>query len=165
MTGQFSARLRRFARNSEGATIIEFALIFPIVLMITFGIMEVSLCMASLVTLEGGLKEASRYGITAQTPTKQQILDLHKPIPTYFNDPNNPRLQMIGIILDENTLNLIDLNDAKPTTKIYSSFSAVKNGEPYNDLPDIPHVGDPPNGQYDGPGTTGAPAGGEPIPT
>ncbi len=33
-----------------------------------------------------------------------------------------PRLQMIGIILDENTLNLIDLNDAKPTTKIYSSF-------------------------------------------
>ncbi len=60
MTGQFSARLRRFARNSEGATIIEFALIFPIVLMVTFGIMEVSLCMASLVTLEGGLKEASR---------------------------------------------------------------------------------------------------------
>ena len=64
MKGHFSrarllskARMRRFARKGrvagfarggEGATMIEFALIFPIVLMITFGIMEISLCMASL---------------------------------------------------------------------------------------------------------------------
>jgi Flp pilus assembly pilin Flp len=163
MKGQFSATLRRFARNSEGATIIEFALIFPIVLMLTFGIMEIGLCMASLVTLEGGLKEASRYGITSQTPTKKQVEDTKEPIPTYFNDPNNTRLQMIGAILNQNTLNLIDLNDAKPTTVIYDSFSVVKNGEPYNDLPDIPKAGDKPNGQYDGPGTAGAPAKGEPY--
>src|SRR5690348_14891942 len=108
MNGHFRTRLRRFARDSEGATIIEFALIFPIVLMISFGIMEISLCMASLVTLEGGLKEASRYGITAQSDTPP---DLNK-VPTAFKDASDPRLMMIGYVLNQNTLDLIDLNTA-----------------------------------------------------
>src|SRR3954467_6935468 len=129
MTGQFPVRLRRFARNGEGATIIEFALIFPLVLLITFGIMEISLCMASLVTLEGGLKEASRYGITSQTTGPPDATK----VPTAFKVGNDPRLMMIGFILNENTLNLIDLNTADITTDVYSSFSAVKDGEPYVD--------------------------------
>jgi Flp pilus assembly pilin Flp len=152
MTGQFStARLRRFARNSEGATIIEFAFIFPIVLMITFGIMEISLCMASLVTLEGGLKEASRYGITSQNTAPP---DVNK-VPNAFKVGNDNRLMSIGYILNRNTLDLIDLNQATITTKVYSSFSAIKDGEPYTDLNA--------NGHYDGPGTAGVPAAGEPY--
>jgi Flp pilus assembly pilin Flp len=162
MKGHFSVRLRRFARDSEGATMIEFAFIFPIVLFISFGIVEISLCMASLVTLEGGLKQASRYGITSEAQgalTSAQKAE----VPTYFKDDNNPRLEMIGLILNQNTLDLIDLDDATPSVKIYSSFSVVKDGEPYTDLPDIPTVGKPPNGHYDGPGTPGAPADGEPY--
>jgi len=147
MTGHLSSRLRsgfpgkirRFARQSEGATMIEFAFIFPIVLMITFAVMEVSLCMASLVTLEGGLKEASRYGITSQTQDTLTQAQL-KLVPTKFDDPSNPRLQMIGLILNQHTLNLINLDDADPTWKTYSSFSVIKNGEPYTDLDN--------NGQY-----------------
>jgi Flp pilus assembly protein TadG len=151
MTGQFSARLRRFARNSEGATVIEFALIFPLVLMLTFGIMEISLCMASLVTLEGGLKEASRFGITSQNTAPPDATL----VPNAFKVGNDPRLMMIGYILNVNTLDLIDLNQATITTAVYTSFSAVKDGEPYNDLNS--------NGQYDGPGTPGVPAAGEPY--
>jgi Flp pilus assembly protein TadG len=151
MTGQFSARLRRFARNSEGATVIEFALIFPLVLMLTFGIMEISLCMASLVTLEGGLKEASRFGITSQNTAPPDATL----VPNAFKVGNDPRLMMIGYILNVNTLDLIDLNQATITTAVYTSFSAVKDGEPYTDLNS--------NGQYDGPGTPGVPAGGEPY--
>ncbi|WP_395018944.1 TadE/TadG family type IV pilus assembly protein [Dongia sp.] len=109
---------------------IEFALIFPIVLMITFGIMEISLCMASLVTLEGGLKEASRYGITSQSDAPP---DTNK-VPTAFKVGNDNRLMTIGYILNQNTLDLIDLNAATITTQVYSSFSAVKDGEPYSDL-------------------------------
>lgn len=133
---------------------IEFALIFPIVLMITFGILEISLCMASLVTLEGGLKEASRYGITSQNQSALSAAQQAK-VPNAFKVGNNPRLMMIGLILNESTLNLIDLNAANITTNVYSSFSAIKDGEPYTDLNS--------NGQYDGPGAPGVPAAGEPY--
>jgi Flp pilus assembly protein TadG len=145
MTSHFSVRLRRFARNSEGATVIEFALIFPLVLMITFGIMEISLCMASLVTLEGGLKEASRFGITSQTTAPPDATL----VPNAFKVGNDNRLMMIGYILNVNTLDLINLNQATITTQVFSSFSAVKDGEPFTDQNG--------NGQYDGPGTAGLP--------
>jgi Flp pilus assembly pilin Flp len=153
MKGHLSAasRLRRFVRQSEGATIIEFALIFPIVLMITFGIMEISLCMASLVTLEGGLKEASRYGITSQSTAPPDITK----VPTALMVGNDNRLMTIGYILNINTLNLIDLNSATINNQVYSSFSAVKDGEPFTDLNS--------NGTYDGPGSPGVPAAGEPY--
>lgn len=132
---------------------IEFALIFPVVLMITFGIMEISLCMASLVTLEGGLKEASRYGITSQSTAPP---DINK-VPTAFKVGNDNRLMTIGYILNESTLDLIDLNTATITTNVYSSFSAVKDGEPFTDQNA--------NGVYNGPGTAGLPnpAQGEPY--
>ena len=162
MNGHFTSRFRRFVRNSDGATIIEFALIFPIVLMLTFGIMEISLCMASLVTLEGGLKEASRYGITSQTPGTLSAAELAL-VPTAFKVGDDPRMEQIGLILNQNTLDLIDLDEATITTSVYTSFSVIEDGEPYTDLPDIPNAGDPPNGQYDGPGTAGAPAAGEPF--
>jgi Flp pilus assembly pilin Flp len=173
MDGHFLTRLRRFARNTEGATIIEFALIFPIVLMITFGIMEISLCMASLVTLEGGLKEASRYGITAQSDTPP---DMNK-VPTAFKDASDPRLMMIGYILNQNTLDLIDLNTADVKKEVFSSFSVVKDGEPYTDSdgdgqysPNYDNGAGKPkgepysdmncNGQRDGPGASSTGAGG-----
>jgi len=162
MTGQFSAKLRRFARNSEGATIVEFALIFPIVLMMTFGTMEISLYMASMVTLEGGLKEASRYGITSK-PQSALTGTEKTEVPLAFKDDDNPRLEMIGLILNRHTLNLIDLDKAEVDEEIFDSFSVVKDGEPYNDLADHPNVGNPPNGKYDGPGTAGFPPDGEPF--
>jgi Flp pilus assembly protein TadG len=165
MKGHLSAasRLRRFVRQSEGATIIEFALIIPIVLMITFGIMEISLCMASLVTLEGGLKEASRYGITSQSTAPPDITK----VPTAFKVGNDNRLMTIGYILNINTLDLIDLNTATISTAVYSSFSAVKDGEPYTDTNanGVYNVGEPYsdmncNGTRDGAGSSGAGVGG-----
>jgi hypothetical protein len=133
---------------------IEFALIFPLVLLITFGIMEISLCMVSLVTLEGGLKEASRYGITSQTPTAAQMTAIQSQIPTAFSGADD-RTKQIMAILNQNTLDLIDLNTATISTQIFGSFSVVKNGEPYSDVNS--------NGQYDGPGSPGVPAAGEPF--
>lgn len=154
MNRHFASTFRRFARDGDGATIIEFALIFPVVLMITFGIMEISLCMASLVTLEGGLKEASRYGITSQTPTAAEMAAIQDQIPTAFSGADD-RTKQIMAILNQNTLDLIDLNTATITTQVFSSFSVVKDGEPYTDLNG--------NGQYDGPGSPGVPAAGEPY--
>ena len=146
MNGHFSRiRLRRFARNGEGATVIEFALIFPIVLLITFGTIEMSLYMFSLVTLEAGLKQASRYGITSQNPgayfdDPMHADDLAK-VPTKFKAHNDPREMMIGLVLNQYTFDVIKLNDADIHTQTYGSFILVKDGEPYTDTNA--------NGQYD----------------
>jgi Flp pilus assembly pilin Flp len=155
MKGLFSAAsLRRFARDSEGATMIEFGLVFPMMLLITMGIMETSLYMAGVSTLEGGLREASRYGITSQSPTEAAPPDLSKvPVP-FKKDPKDYRMQQIGLILRRHTLNLINLDDADVSTKTYDNF-ALKDGEPFTDLNN--------NGKYDGPGTPGVPAAGEPY--
>jgi Flp pilus assembly pilin Flp len=155
MSGHFAASFRRFARASDGATMIEFALIFPVVLMLTFGVLEVSLCMASLVTLEGGLKEASRYGITSQNPGSLDPAELAK-VPTPFKVGDDPRLEQIGLILDQNTLNLIDLNAADVDINTFSSFSVIKDGEPYTDLDG--------NGQYSPDYDNGNDANGKPLP-
>jgi hypothetical protein len=74
---------------------------------------------------------------------------------------------MIGLILNQNTLNLIDLNTATITTQVFSSFSVIQNGEPYSDLNANGQYdsGEPfsdmnCNGVRDGPGATSAGVGG-----
>jgi hypothetical protein len=120
-----------------------------VLLMFSFGILEISLCMASLVTLEGGLKQASRYGVTSQNPSDAEIAALPAgAIPPKFNGSDN-RTKMIMAILNMNTLDLIDLNAATINTSVYTSFSAAKNGEPFTDLPNFPTTGSPQNGHYD----------------
>jgi len=143
--------LRRFAHDRDGAAAVEYALLLPVLLMFSFGILEVSLCMASLVTLEGGLKEASRYGITNMNNGTLTQAQEDNEVPPAFKQgtPPDPRTEMIGWILNRNTLDLIDLNTATITTKVYDSFSVVKDGEPFVDKPDFPHAGDKPNGVYD----------------
>lgn len=162
MNGHFAASLRRFARNSDGATMIEFAFVFPIVLMLTFGVMEISLYMVSLVTLEGGLKEASRYGITSQNPGALSASDLAQ-VPTAFKATNDPRTEQIGLILNQYTLNLIDLNTAQIDTKTYDSFILIRDGEPYTDVngngqhdagESFQDIACPHNGTWDGPDTS-----------
>jgi hypothetical protein len=162
MNGHFRGRLRRFARNSEGATVIEFALVFPIMLLMTFGIMELSLYMFSLVTLEAGLKQASRYGITSQAQGALTSAQLAL-VPTKFKANNDPREEMIGYILNQFTSDLIDLEEAEPHTQTYGSFILIRDGEPLNDLngdgdqdpgETFQDIACPHNGIWDGPGTS-----------
>jgi Flp pilus assembly protein TadG len=161
MNGHFRAKLGRFARNSEGATLIEFAMVFPVMLLMTFGIMELSLYMFSQVTLEAGLKEASRYGITSRSDVLDP--DLADQVPVKFRT-GNPREEMIGFILNQFTSDLIDLDEAVPNTKTYNSFMLIKDGEPYDDVngngqydlgETFQDIACPTNGTRDGPASTG----------
>ncbi|HVZ01791.1 MAG TPA: TadE/TadG family type IV pilus assembly protein [Dongiaceae bacterium] len=140
MIGWLAKRSRLFARDRRGAVAIEYALILPVLLMFSFGILEISLCMASLVTLEGGLKQASRFGITSQTPSDADVAAVADQVPTAFSGKDN-RTKMIMAILNQNTLDLIDLNQATISTQTFDSFSAVGTGEPYADTNS--------NGQWD----------------
>ncbi|MBL8710219.1 MAG: pilus assembly protein [Rhodospirillaceae bacterium] len=109
-------RRRRRGLDDRGSTAIEFAFIMPVLLLLTFGVIEVGLIMATLASLEGGLKEASRYGITGQSPS------------------DGTRIDKIRAVLDKHTFNLVDMNTANFSVKTYPSFSGVGQPEPYTDV-------------------------------
>ncbi len=119
--------------DDRGVAIIEFALIAPVLFLITFGIIELGMMMATLTSLEGGLKEASRYGITGQSPD------------------DSTRIEKIRTILDQHTIDLIDFSEATFTVKTYPSFSMVGQPEPFVDSgPGDPEDPNPcHNGKYD----------------
>jgi len=155
MIGWLAKRSRPLARDQRGAVAVEYALILPVLLLFSFGILEVSLCMFSLVTLEGGLKQASRFGITSQLPSDADIAALPAgAIPSAFAGSDN-RTKMIMAILNQSTVDLIDLNTATISTQVFTSFSAASTGEPFTDVNG--------NGRWDPPGTPGVPATGEPF--
>jgi hypothetical protein len=107
---------KRRTLGESGAAAIEFAMVLPVMLLLTFGVMEMGMIMATLTTLEGGLKQASRYGITGQSPD------------------DATRIEKIRDILNDHTLNLVDFEDAEFTVKTYPSFSGVGQPEPFTDL-------------------------------
>lgn len=118
--------LRRLAgcrRDEGGAAAVEFAMVLPLLCLLTFGVIEMGMIMATLTSIEGGLKEASRYGITGQTPDDQT------------------RIEKIRTILDNHSFNLVDFDEAEFSVKTYPSFSGVGQPEPYSDMNG--------NGQYD----------------
>jgi Flp pilus assembly pilin Flp len=103
-------------RDERGAAAVEFAMVLPMLCLLTFGVIEMGMIMATLTSLEGGLKEASRYGITGQSPNDQT------------------RIEKIRAILDHHTFHLVDFDEAEFTVKTYPSFSGVGQPEPFTDL-------------------------------
>lgn len=116
-----------FLRCCHGASLVEFALVFPILIVFVVGLLEVGMMMFIQSAMEGGLRQASRWGITGQTVSGQS------------------REQTIRAILEENTLGMIDFDAATISTKTYDSFSDVGQPEPFTDSPSGPNK----NGTYD----------------
>jgi Flp pilus assembly protein TadG len=56
--------MRRHVRGAKGATFIEAALITPLLLLLTFGIVEFSALFYVYLALENGVSQAARYGVT-----------------------------------------------------------------------------------------------------
>lgn len=135
--------------DDRGTAAIEFAFVIPIMLLLTFGVIEMGMIMATLTTMEGGLREASRYGITGQSPS------------------NQARIDKIKAILKKHTLTLVDFDEAQISIRTYESFATVGQMAQYNDLDgdgecDENEVVDPE--QDCGPlGVAGAGAGGEVV--
>lgn len=125
--------------DDRGVAVIEFALVFPVLLLMTFGAIEIGLIMATQSTLEGGLKEASRYGITGQSPS------------------DATRIEKIRAILDDHTLNLVKMSEATFTVQTYPSFSMVGKPEPFIDSEEFNDDGSSNscyNQKFDDPDTT-----------
>lgn len=107
-----AARLRRLARRREGVAALEFALAFPIVLTAVMGIMEFAMILFVSSLLEGGLRDASRFGITGALPDGMT------------------REEMIVSIVNDRSLNLFTLTTADVRMRVYDSFEQVGQPEP-----------------------------------
>jgi hypothetical protein len=114
-----SMLLRRFTRTERGTAVVEFALVAPPLFLLVIGMFEVAMLMFINVSVEGGLKEASRWGITGQEPA----------------DEDMTREQQIVQIIENNTFGLVQLTSDNVTMLTYDSFSDVGKPEPFVDGP------------------------------
>lgn len=113
--GWLSRQLRRFARNNDGAAALEFALVLPPLCLILVGMFEVSMLMFAQASMEGALREAARFGMTGSVA-----------------DPADREEQILAII-DKDTLNLFDMNDASISFIVFPSFNDAGKREAYNE--------------------------------
>jgi Flp pilus assembly protein TadG len=116
-------RLRRLIGDRDGVAAIEFAMAVPIVALTVAGLIELSMVIFVSSLMEGGIRDAARFGITGYVP------------------PGTTRDAQIRKLVGDATAGLIDMAAAVIDTKVYPSFSDVGQPEPFTD--------DNGNGQFD----------------
>jgi len=118
-----SRRWRHVVGDERGKAIVEFALIAPVFLGMLGAVLEFSGIMFVQTILEGGAREASRYGITGSQPE------------------GVTREEMILDIVEGNTYGILDMAELDMETLVYDSFGSVGQPEPFTD--------ENGNGEYD----------------
>jgi Flp pilus assembly protein TadG len=116
--------INRIRNCDSGATAMELALMTPVFMALITGIMELAMILFVAALMEGGLRDASRFGITG------------------FEPEGATREARILDIVSRNTAGLVDMNSASVETLIYPSFGDIGGAEPFIDS-------DPANGSYD----------------
>lgn len=118
------AKLRRLPRDRDGSVAMELAFAFPIVLLAVVGLMELAMILFVSALMEGGLRDASRFGVTGNVPAGMT------------------REQAIVSLVNDRTLGLLDLTPADVRMRVYKAFDQVGKPEPVtNDVNG--------NGKYD----------------
>jgi TadE-like protein len=74
----FLHRIVKRLRDSSGGSLVEAALITPLLLLLTFGICDFGAMFYVYLALENGVSQATRYGVTGNL----------------MNDPMNPGMQL-----------------------------------------------------------------------
>ncbi|HWU00317.1 MAG TPA: TadE/TadG family type IV pilus assembly protein [Terriglobales bacterium] len=144
--------LRRLWQRADGTTALEFALVSPVLLLVSMGTLEIGMMMFNMITIEGGLREAARYGTTGQQTTDDRVKEIVDKLNQYAIGP---------VTIDKDNVSM----------KQYDSFSDVGKPEPYTDTNNNGQydVGEPytdinNNGKWDADqGVTGAGSGGEVV--
>lgn len=108
-------RFFRTKKGQEGTAMIEFALIAPALLAIICGILEFSGVMVAQTLLEGGARQASRFGILGSSPNAEA---------------GEAAIQQI---IRDNSFGVIDAERVEIVTLAYDSFGAVGQPEPFED--------------------------------
>lgn len=105
----------RIAADEAGSPAVEFALVAPVLLLVMAAIIEFGMILFVTVLMEGGLREAARFGITGQTPSE-----------------SDRSSQILAIVADR-TLGLVDVGKATLSITAYPTFDDVGKGEYFVD--------------------------------
>ena len=115
----FAARIRshcrKLARQQGGAAAVEFAIVGGFFITALVGILELGMIYLVSATMEGGIRDATRFGTTGQGATPAA------------------RAQHIIDVMNTDTMNMLHLTTANVTTKVYKSFGAIGVPETYTD--------------------------------
>lgn len=114
--------LPRLRRSRNGNVAIEFALVAPLFVVSVVGVMEIGMILGVQSLMEGAVRDAARFGVTGQDDAE--------------------RLDIIGDIISNRTIGLVDLDEASVDVLTYGSFDDIGAPEPFVD--DAPF-----NGVYD----------------
>jgi TadE-like protein len=110
MTRLYRHSIGRRLRDASGSTIVEAAIVTPLLLLLTFAIMDFGSLFYAYLALENGVSQATRFGVTGNTMT----------------DPNNP-----GNQLSRTDSMMLAMRQATPTLTIPDgafSFSHLPSG-------------------------------------
>ncbi len=117
--GQDRGRPRRglaaLWRRREGGALIEFAFAAPLLIVTVAGVIEFGMIMFVQSLMEGGLREASRFGITGYAPEGVS------------------REQQIANMIVNGAVGLVQSEDITIDTLVYSNFSSIGQPEPFVD--------------------------------
>lgn len=108
-------KIWRMRRNDDGSMTMEFALVAPVLFLAVVGLIEISLVLFANTLIEGGVREASRFGITGATPA------------------TGTREDRIVEIINDNGMGLVTVTTADVTTLVYPNFDSVDQAEPFTD--------------------------------
>ena len=104
-----SRRLVRRLRDTRGGSLVEAALITPLLLMLTFGIIDFASMFYVYLALENGVSQATRYGVTGNL----------------MDDPMNP-----GTALNRAESMKLAMRQATPTLTIPDTAFTFSNMPP-----------------------------------
>jgi len=116
MIKQFKNRFRRLIASEKGAFAVEYALLLPLFIALTFGSMEMGRILMVYSTLEGAVTESTRISITGNIPAGYTTVD------AYIKDYVKNSLNNVGID-----------SGVTISMKVYDSFSDIGAEEPYTD--------------------------------
>ena len=105
----------RLRRCKRGTISLEFALLAPTLFAIVLGILEIGMIVFANALLEGGLRDASRYGITGLEPSE------------------GARETHIVNIINEHGSGLLDIDTGDVTMLVYPDFDSIGESEPFTD--------------------------------
>lgn len=109
-------KIKKLRSNTRGAMAVEYALIAPAFLAMTFGMIETGRILMVNSYLEGAVTEATRISLTGSVP------DGYNSTEEYIRAYLNSTLDTVGI-----------QNAATVRMKVYDSFKNIGEEEPYTD--------------------------------
>ena len=143
----------RFLECRDAAALVEFSICALAVIMLLVGVIEFAMLNFSATLLEGGMREAARYGITGR------------------DIDSTTRTARIVTIVNEHAGGLFQIDPGDVTTLVYPNFSDIGQSEPFTDVngngdfdPGEPFTDRNCNGDWDvDMGVAGLGAGGEVV--